>query len=156
MDMHHKSEPFLELTVELDLSRIVGFSAPGRKVWMLPFYGTAHGPIFEGIIEPCGVDTQVTDAAGVKHMSARYMLTGKDSVGQDCHIFVENEGWTTDGTKPNPFYTVPKFLTDSEALAPFLHRNCFLGEGSQDETGLHIRFFETNTPQESPKTGASE
>ena len=36
------------------------------------------------------MDTQVTNQNEVRHMSARYMLTGKDKEGADCRIYVEN------------------------------------------------------------------
>ena len=99
--------------------------------------------LFQGVIEPCGVDTQVTDAAGVRHMSARYMLTGTDYTGQSCRIYVENDGWFTNGERPKPWHSVPRFRTDSAALAPILHRGCFIGEGLRQEDGLHIRFYKT-------------
>ena len=113
------------------------------EVDMIPFKGTVEGEIFRGIVEPCGVDTQVVNAAHVRHMSARYLLTGKDAQGNDCHIYVENNGWFDDLHKTMPFHTVPTFYTDSPALAPYLHRGQFVGEGSVTEAeGLHIRFYE--------------
>ncbi|MBE5842551.1 MAG: DUF3237 domain-containing protein [Butyrivibrio sp.] len=112
------------------------------EVLMIPFKGSATGEIFNGIVEPCGVDTQVVNAANVRHMSARYMLTGKDSTGADAHIYVENNGWFKDGDVNMPFNTVPTFLTDSEALAGYLHTNQFIGEGIVIENQLHIRFYE--------------
>lgn len=111
------------------------------EVTMIPFGGTVQGEIFQGIVEPCGVDTQVLNQAGVRHMSARYMLTGQDSQGQEAHIYVENNGWFPEGA-PMPFHTVPTFLTDSPALAPYLHRNQFEGEVHSLEDGLHIYFYE--------------
>lgn len=75
-------------------------------------------------------------------MSARYMLTGKDSEGKDAHIYVENNGWFEEGRFSMPFRTVPTFYTDSQALADYLHRNQFIGEGSAEEDGLHICFYE--------------
>ena len=83
-------------------------------------------------------------------MSARYILTGTDRDGRDCHIYVENNGWFTDGARPTPFRTVPTFITDSPALAPLLHRNQFVGEGLRDESGLWIRFYELQTANKSP------
>jgi hypothetical protein len=41
-----------------------------------------------------------------------------------------------------PFHTVPTFYTDSAALAPYLHRNQFTGEGRMEEDGLWILFYE--------------
>lgn len=75
-------------------------------------------------------------------MSARYMLTGQDMDGSDCRIYVEGNGWFTDGARPNPFKTIPTFITDSPVLAPILHRNQFVGEGLRDEHGLWIRFYQ--------------
>lgn len=139
--MKRKAEPILEILVEVDSSGVVGLESEIGQVRMIPFKGTVNGPIFTGIVEPCGVDTQVTNQNEVRKMSARYMLTGTDKDGQQCHIYVENNGWFTDGAKPKPFKTVPTFITDSKALSPLLHRNQFVGEGIRDENGLWIRFY---------------
>ena len=132
----------LEVFVELAPERAVELTGPAGKVKMLPFTGTAKGGIFHGVVAPGGVDTQVTNAAGVRNMSARYMLVGEDREGKLCHIYVDNEGWFTNGEQPSPFATVPTFLTDSECLAPYLHQNKFRGEGHPGERGPIIRFFE--------------
>lgn len=140
--MKHKSIPVLEIHVETDPAGTVTLTGEIGSVKMIPFKGTVKGSIFNGIVEPCGVDTQITNQNEVRHMSARYMLTGKDKDGRDCHIYVENNGWFTDGARPKLFKTVPIFITDSPALAPLLHRNQFVGEGLRDENGLCIRFYE--------------
>lgn len=140
--MKHKQQPILEVCVETDPAGTVELDGELGHVKMIPFKGYVKGPLFTGIVEPCGVDTQVTNQNEVRHMSARYMLTGEDSTGAPCHIYVENNAWFTDGARPKPFRTVPTFLTDSKALAPLLHRNQFVGEGLRDETGLWIRFYE--------------
>ena len=140
--MNHKSEPVLEICVQTDPDGTVTLSGEIGVVKMIPFKGIAQGPIFNGIVEPCGVDTQITNQNEVRHMSARYMLTGQDKTGQACHIYIENNGWFTDGARPVPFKTVPTFITDSKTLAPYLHRNQFVGEGRRDDTGLWIRFYE--------------
>ena len=131
----------LELLIQTDPKGIVELESESGLVRMIPFSGTAKGPLFHGIIEPCGVDTQITNAADVRHMSARYMLTGKDHTGMPCHIFVQNEAWFIDGARPKPWHSVPTFMTDSAALAPILHRCNFIGEGIRDDMGLHIRFY---------------
>lgn len=140
--MKRKAEPILEVLVETDPVGAVGFESEIGFVKMIPFKGTVQGPIFTGIVEPCGVDTQITNQNEVRHMSARYMLTGRDRDGMDCHIYIENNGWFTNGDRPKPFRTVPTFITDSKSLAPLLHRNQFVGEGIRDESGLWIRFYE--------------
>lgn len=140
--MNHKAEPILEIYVQTDPDHTVTLSGELGTVTMIPFKGHVRGSIFCGIVEPCGVDTQITNQNDVRHMSARYMLTGRDKTGCDCHIYIENNGWFTDNARPVPFKTVPTFLTDSKALAPYLHRNQFVGEGMRDESGLCIRFYE--------------
>lgn len=140
--MNHKPEPVLEVYVQTDPAGTVTLSGEIGAVKMIPFSGTAQGPIFQGTVEPCGVDTQITNQNEVRHMSARYMLTGQDKTGEPCHIYIENNGWFTDGARPVPFKTVPTFITDSKALAPYLHRNQFTGEGLRDENRLCIRFYE--------------
>ncbi len=112
------------------------------EVLMIPFKGYVDCEAFQGIVLPCGVDTQVVNAAGVRHMSARYMLQGKDADGQDAFIYVENNGWFDDAAKTMPFHTVPTFYTNSKRLAPYLHRNQFVGEGVDEEDGLWIYFYE--------------
>lgn len=148
--MKHKSTPILEVHVETNPEGTVMLTSEIGSVKMIPFKGTVTGPIFNGIVEPCGVDTQITNQNEVRHMSARYMLTGTDRDGRDCHIYVENNGWFTDGARPTPFRTVPTFITDSPALAPLLHRNQFVGEELRDESGLWIRFYELQTANKSP------
>lgn len=140
--MNHEATPVLEIYIETDPAGTVEFSSEIGYVKMIPFKGSVKCELFNGVVEPCGVDTQIMNQAGVRHMSARYMLTGKDQDGQDCHIYIENNGWFTDGAQPKPFRTVPTFMTDSKRLAPYLHRNQFIGEGLRDESGLWIRFFE--------------
>ena len=140
--MNHKPEPILEVYVYTDPVGTVTLTGEIGTVKMIPFKGDVKGPVFNGIVEPCGVDTQITNQNEVRHMSARYMLTGRDKSGALCHIYVENNGWFTDGARPVPFKTVPTFITDSKALAPYLHRNKFVGEGLRDDSGLCIRFYE--------------
>jgi len=140
--MEHKAKPALEILVDIKRAGIVEFDSEIGKVKLIPFGGTVDCDLFKGIVEPCGVDTQVTNQNEVRHMSARYVLTGKDADGQDCHIYVENNAWFTGGEQPKPFRTVPTFITDSKRLAPYLHRNQFIGEGFRDERGLWIRFYE--------------
>ena len=140
--MKHKPKPILEVHVQTDPAGTVTLTGELGTVKMIPFQGTAEGPVFSGIVEPCGVDTQITNQNEVRHMSARYMLTGHDSSGAACHIYIENNGWFTDGARPVPFKTVPTFITDSAILAPYLHRNQFVGEGLRDDSGLCIRFYE--------------
>ena len=124
----HGEKSDLELLVQTRPEETVELEGELGHVKMIPFSGTVSGELFQGVIEPCGVDTQVTDAAGVRHMSARYMLTGTDCTGQSCRIYVENDGWFTNGERPKPWHSVPRFRTDSAALAPILHRGQWRGD----------------------------
>ena len=137
-----KGKLVMELMVETFPDKTVELDSEIGHVKMIPFGGTVKSDIFNGIIEPCGVDTQITNQAGVRHMSARYMLTGKDADGNDCHIYLENNAWFTNGERPKPWISTPKFITDSKKLAPFLHTNQFIGEGMRVEEGLRIRYYE--------------
>ncbi len=134
-------KPIMDIKIEAN-GPAIHLQGENGEVLMVPFKGSIKSDLFNGIVEPCGVDTQVVNAAHVRHMSARYMLTGKDSTGQDAHIYVENNGWFDDLTKTMPFHTVPTFYTDSKALAPYLHCNRFVGEGVDEADGLHIYFYE--------------
>ncbi len=137
-----KGKLVMELMVETFPDKTVELDSEIGHVKMIPFGGTVKSDIFNGIIEPCGVDTQVTNQAGVRHMSARYMLTGKDADGNDCHIYLENNAWFTNGERPKPWISTPKFITDSKKLAPYLHTDRFIGEGMRVEEGLRIRYYE--------------
>ena len=136
-----KQKPVMDIKIEAN-GPAIHLQGENGEVLMVPFKGSIKSDLFNGIVEPCGVDTQIVNAANVRHMSARYMLTGKDSAGQDAHIYVENNGWFDDLTKTMPFHTVPTFYTDSKALAPYLHCNRFVGEGVDETDGLHIYFYE--------------
>ena len=133
--------PILDIRIEAN-GPMVHMTGENAEVLMVPFKGSVSGRIFNGIVEPCGVGTQVVNAAGVRHMSARYMLTGTDSAGREAHIYIENNGWFDDMHKTMPFRTIPTFHTDSEALAPYLHSSRFVGEGVDEPDGLHIYFYE--------------
>ena len=140
-------KPVLDIKIESNGEHL-HLEGENGVIDMIPFKGSVDCELFKGIVEPCGVDTQVRNAAMVRHMSARYMLTGKDKDGQDAHIYIENNGWfdEREGHMTMPFHTVPTFYTDSKALAPYLHRNQFVGEGHILEDGLHILFFEIGHP----------
>ncbi|MBQ6333917.1 MAG: DUF3237 domain-containing protein [Erysipelotrichaceae bacterium] len=134
------NKAFLEIHIDIAESGLK-METPIGEVSMIPFAGTVDCELFKGIVEPWGVDTQIVDTSNIRHLSARYVLTGKDKEGNDCHIYIENNGWMEN--KPSmQFKTVPTFMTDSPLLAAFLHRNCFYGTGTVEKDGLWIRFYE--------------
>lgn len=147
--MKKKGKLALEIIVHVRNEEIREFETELGHVKMIPFGGTIDCSLFHGICEPFGVDTQITNQAEVRHMSARYMLTGQDYTGAGCHIYIENNAFFTKGERPRPFQSVPTFYTDSRALAPYFHRNRFIGEGLREDDGLHIRFYELATIEDS-------
>ena len=103
---------FLRISVALDGHYEVR-NEDGEDRTMLLFHGTADGDYFQGEILPGGVDTQTQEKGGVRRLSARYILAGKDFNGDACRIFIENNGAvTTDGE----IKTCPQLFTDSKAL----------------------------------------
>ena len=133
-------KPIMDIKIDFN-GPALHMTCENGAVDMIPFSGSVSGELFSGIVEPCGVDAQVVNPAGVRHMSARYMLTGVDADGRACHIYVENDAWF-EGDVQMPFRTTPTFMTDSPRLAPYLHRSGFVGEGVNGPDGLHIRFYE--------------
>ena len=130
-----------------DGSRLKG---PGGEINVIPFGGTVEGELFNGVVRPGAADIQTVNLAGVRHMDAKYFMTGKDYTGADCSVYVENEGWFTPDSRPTVRYftTVPRFWTDSEALAPLLHSRRFIGEGHPKMGGVTIMFFDIGEEEE--------
>ena len=81
-----------------------------RDIVMIPFGGEAKGPGFTGTVVGPAVDTQKIPKGGEAFLSARYLLRGRDSEGNDCQIFIENQGSAGTGFTPT-------VVTDSPALA---------------------------------------
>ena len=101
-------EMLLEIQVKiLDAQRVNGAK---RDIVMIPFTGTANGPWFTGRVIGPGVDTQKIGKDGKAVLSARYMLEGTDKNGQNCRIFIENQGSFGTGF-------TPMIVTDSALLA---------------------------------------
>jgi len=130
-----------EVTVDIDPKLISQLKGPAGEIVMIPFGGMVKGDLFNGRVLPGGVDTQVVDQNGVRHMSARYMLEGTDNSGEQCRIYIDNNGWFS-GEMAMPFRTIPTFFTDSKVLAPYLHSNKFRTEGHAHQGGVIIKVYE--------------
>lgn len=135
------AEPILEIVVTIKREDCTSFATSNGKVTFLPFAGEATG-IVTGTVRPGGVDVQVTDAAGVRHMCARYIIDGIDKNGDPCHVYVENNAYFQKGNNPMPFDATPTFMTDSPTLAPYLHRANFRAEGHAAPGGVTIKIFD--------------
>ena len=81
-----------------------------RDIVMIPFTGEASGPLFHGTVTGPAVDTQKIPKGGEPFLSARYLIRGKDAEGNDCRVFIENQGNPSAGL-------VPVIVTDSPVLA---------------------------------------
>lgn len=103
------------------------------KASLVLFEGTAQGEYFNGVIESGGVDTQ-KEFGPTPGLSARYILSGKDNQGNDCKIFVENNGAF------NAPYTSPKLITDSKALQ-WVETAELKGQIRGEENGLVITIY---------------
>lgn len=131
------------LTIQVRITSIEEVKGKSGEACMIAFNGTAEGPYFTGICLPTGVDTQSQEYAGsdlARHLSARYILIGKDNTGADCRIFVQNEGvMGSDGS----IRTTPKIYTTSPALA-WLETAELYGTITPREGGVTIHFWNDN------------
>lgn len=99
------------MTVDVKTQEAAGVFSEAGGINMIPFTGSADGYYFKGEIVGLGCDTQkyLPNDGGVL-FSARYMLKGKDYKGQDCSVFIENNGSALE-------LCTPTIITDSRALS---------------------------------------
>lgn len=135
-----------DFNIEIYPDKISNLKATNGMVSMIPFSGWVESELFTGRILPGGIDVQVQNAAGFRHMCARYMFEGTDHTGTPCRLFVDNNGYFVPDQQPAPmFRTCPTLMTDSAALAPYLEGAHFRAEGHPGKDGsLHILVFDTH------------
>ncbi len=100
-------------TLHIRLLNTESVEGSSCRVDMISFEGATNTPWFRGQTLPGGVDTQIHKAGNPGLLSARYILEGQDCDGQDCRIFIENNGTITSDGQIN---TKPTIYTDSSAL----------------------------------------
>ena len=137
------AEPMMIIHVRLERDQISRLSGPCGEVTMLPFSGSVDSKLFTGVILPGGVDVQVTDPAGCRHLCARYMLEGTDQEGNPCRVYVENNGWFRPDELGVQITACPRFITDSPCLDRVLSRPVFRSEVHGTEAGVDIHIFDT-------------
>ena len=138
-------EEIMVVHVSIKGNEVNAFTSEAGGVVMIPFDATIDGKYFNGTVLPGGIDTQVFGPKGTSHtLSARYMATGKDYTGEDCFVYIENNGvicndapWATNG---GYMRTTPKFVTNSKAL-DFLNKQLFVGKGEPDGAGVKITLY---------------
>ncbi|QSF46242.1 DUF3237 family protein [Paenibacillus tianjinensis] len=113
----------------------------GDSVVMISFTGNVTGKYFQGEVLAGGVDTQIIGKNGDRHsLSARYMLQGKDFTGEECQIYIENNGDAGKKWNDALFRTHPKMITNSRALS-FLNDDVYVAEGLPTELGVDIKIY---------------
>lgn len=122
----------LLMKIRVACSEPVSVVGQSRTIVMIPFTGEASGPYFNGSVIGPGVDTQKIGGDGIAFLSARYMLEGKDSAGNTCRVFVENQGSFETGFTPS-------VVTDSPVLADWETADlCATAEGIPEGVMISI------------------
>lgn len=121
------------LTINVQCYESIGVNGSKTNICMIPFTGTAEGEYFSGKTVGTGVDTQKTPKGGRMSLSARYMLEGKDRSGNECRIFIENQGDFETGFRP-------LVVTDSPELA-YLETAALYSTVESVEGGVIVKIF---------------
>ena len=136
------SKLIMEFNIRIKGEEVSAMNSPQGRVVIIPFDGNVESDLFTGEVLPGAADVQQVNAAGIRHMCAQYMFRGKDSQGNDCHLFVENNGYFEPDSNPSPFKACPTFMTDSPVLAPYLSQARFRAEGHPAPQGVCIKIFD--------------
>ncbi|MCF0132422.1 MAG: DUF3237 family protein [Blautia sp.] len=125
------TKPIMTFIIKVNPEDVTEFMAPmGGGACFIPFGGWAESELFSGKIRPGACDVQTVNKAGFRKMFAQYIFEGVDQAGQNCHIYVKNETYFDPAAQPgDAFYAEPTFITDSQALAPYLHTARFKSKG---------------------------
>ncbi len=136
MDKDYKADYLFKIDVVLDDINEVKSGHTG--ICMILFHGRMDADFFHGEILPGGVDTQIEYEGGRKTLSAKYIIKGVDSNGNECSIFVENTGTVEEH---NEIVTRPKFITDS-SLLKWLEEDRYVGKiFGKSEKEIEIRIY---------------
>ncbi len=112
------ADEIMRLEVKIARPLIVGPVADGM-LQVIPITGGCfHGEKINGTVVPGGADWNTTQAGGIAHVFAKYLL-----VTDDGEFFaIENEGWI-DFSHDSMIRTKPTFSANKDG------RYCFLNEG---------------------------
>lgn len=125
------------LTVNVQLTKFEEVKGQNGEALMIHFGGDATGEYFSGKILPGGVDTQKEISGNGRLLSARYILSGKDFKGNECKIFIENNG---EFDENGNIITKPIIFTDSKALG-FLEEADITGTITEIPGGVQIHLW---------------
>lgn len=134
-------EEIMVVHVSIKGDAVNAFQGEAGGVVMIPFDATIDGKYFNGTVLPGGIDTQVIGPNGRPHtLSARYMAKGKDYTGEECFVYIENNGVICNDVEGGYMRTTPTFVTNSKAL-DFLNKQLFVGKGEPDGMGVKITLY---------------
>ena len=137
------SEPIMVFQIFADASQVSNLESRFGAVTMIPFTGKVESELFTGEILPGACDVQVENPAGSRHLCAKYMFKGTDSAGNDCLLFVENNGYLSPAMQNDPWLPAcPRFITDSPALGEYLSQQRFRSEVQSVNGRLEIRIYD--------------
>lgn len=125
------------LTINIRITGAQEVKGTTAEALMISFDGDCDCKLFRGDVLPGGVDTQKQWYGETRTLSARYILEGVDETGEQCRIFIENNGTIdADGTMK----TRPRIITDSKHLA-WLEKSELVGTIEGIEGGVRIHIF---------------
>ena len=134
-------EEIMVVHVSVKGNEVNAFTGEAGGVVMIPFDATIDGKYFNGTVLPGGIDTQVIGPKGTSHtLSARYMAKGTDYTGEECFVYIENNGVICNDVEGGYMRTTPTFVTNSKAL-DFLNKQLFVGKGEPDGMGVKITLY---------------
>ena len=137
------NEPIMIFQVYADANDCSDMVCPYGGVSFIPFTATVESALFTGRTLPGAFDVQVENPAGSRNMCAKYMFQGRDSAGNECHLFVENNGYLAEVMRNDPFFhAYPKFMTDSPVLGEYLSQQRFRSEVQGRDWGVEIRIYD--------------
>ncbi len=125
------------LTVDVALDSVLEVKGQKGEACMILFHGSSDCKNFKGKVLPGGVDTQKEMSGEKRLLSARYILEGTDCDGENCHIFIENNG-TVEAN--GEITTTPVILTDSKALS-WMENADLYGTVTGIEGGVKIAIY---------------
>ena len=137
------SNPIMVFQIFADSTQVSNLECPYGAVTMIPFTGRVESDLFTGEILPGACDVQIENPALSRNMCAKYMFSGKDSAGNPCKLFVENNGYLAPVMRNDPWLPAcPRFLTDSPVLGEYLCRQQFRSEVQAVDSGIEIRIYD--------------
>jgi hypothetical protein len=85
----------------------------------------------------------VENPAKSRNICAKYMFKGSDYKGNECHLFVENNGYLAPVMKNDPFFNAyPTFMTDSPVLGEYFSQQRFRSEVAGVDGHVEIRIYD--------------